>query len=187
MKYNNEHVLELILDNTKLLLNTKGVKGWSMDQLATASGLAKNTLYKIIGSKKDAILGVIYRDMDEVQHHIKERMKTEADTITIEDLFDTFLLTFSNLHGKYLTEVLLEYPGSGSRIEKQILEMRWLLAELFELVKERSHLRADIDIELLFNCLRGISTEFIRLGHTGESFAEKSRIAYGYLLKGICE
>jgi AcrR family transcriptional regulator len=168
-------------------LNTKGVKGWSMDQLATASGLAKNTLYKIIGSKKDAILDVINRDMNEVQHHLKERLKTEADTIMIEDLIDTFLLTFSKLHGKYLTEVLLEYPGNGPQIERQIQEMRWLLAELFELVKERSHLRADIDIELLFNCLRGISTELIRLGHTGESFAEKSRIAYGYLLKGICE
>ncbi|MDF1616758.1 TetR/AcrR family transcriptional regulator [Petrocella sp. FN5] len=187
MKYNNEHIFELILDNTKTLLNEKGVKGWSMDQLAMASGLAKNTLYKIIGSKKEAVLSVIYRDMDEVQHHLKKRLKTEADTIMIEDLIDTFLLTFSNLHGKYLKEVLIEFPGNGPRIENQINEMRWLLAELFELVRERSHLRADIDVELLFNCLRGISTEFIRLGYTGERFVEKSKTAYGYLLKGICE
>jgi AcrR family transcriptional regulator len=187
LKYNNEHILELILDNTKLLLNTKGVKGWSMDQLAMDSGLAKNTLYKIVGSKKEAIFGVIYRDMDAVQHHIRERIKKEADTIKIEDLIDTFLLTFSNLHGKYLAEVMVEFPDHGLRLEGQINEMRSLLVELVELVQERSHLREDINIGLLFNCLRGISTEFIRLGYTGESFAEKCRIAYGYILNGICK
>ncbi len=185
MKYNDEYVYELILDNTKRLLNERGVKGWSMDELARDSSVAKNTLYKIVGSKREAVSAVVFRDIEKVRLKLEYLMAKKAGTITLDDFIEGFLMTFSHLHIHYLTDVTLEFPASGLKIEKAVEEIRKLLIQLFETIKTERKLREDLDINLLFDCIRGISTEFIRLGYTDDIFVQKSRIIYEYLLHGI--
>ena len=185
MKYNNEHVYNLILNNTKRLLNERGIKGWSMDRLAKESSLAKNTLYKIVGSKREAILAVVFRDMGKIRTQLEAMLNKNPESITLEEYGEVFLMTFSNLHGSYLTEIILEFPGKGPKIEAEMKEMRKLLKRLIETVKKENWLREDLDIDLLFECLRGVSMEFIRMGYTGDVFVEKSRKVYNYLLHGI--
>lgn len=185
MKVNNESVYELILDQTKELLNQYGIKGWSMDRLAKQSGVAKNTLYKIVQSKENAVYRVIVRDMEYINGELKAVIEANMAKVDTNALIDLFAELFGKMHGPYLQQFFLEYPASMLDIKSRVDRIEGLVLQLIEAMKEEEILRPDCDGVIVYESLRGMSIEFIQQGYSGEQFAHRVRQSFRYLVEGI--
>lgn len=186
MKYNDQAILNNIYDKTKELLTIRGVKGWNMDQLAKESGLAKNTLYKIIGSKENVIIEVISRDIRIVCEQIEDLLNGDAkhigDVLQVAEIFSNAM---AKTHGAYLDEVYLEYPNSAKIIiEKKQQTMDSLQAFLKRNI-ENNVFRQDVDEVLLVNILEGIFLQLLRMGDTGDKLLQQLTKTFDYLLNGV--
>ncbi len=185
MKVNNESVYELVLDQTKGLLNQYGIKGWSMDRLAKQSGVAKNTLYKIIQSKENAVYQVIVRDMEYINGELVKVIRANMAKVDTNELIDLFATLFGKMHGPYLQEFFLEYPTSMLDIKSRVDRIEGLVLQLIEAMKEEGILRPDCEGAIVYEALRGMSIEFIQQGYSGEQFANRIRKSFRYLVEGI--
>lgn len=187
MKYNDQEVEEQIYDKVKNFLVTKGVKGWNMDMLAKESGLAKNTLYKIIGSKEKAIMNVILRDIVYLKNKLNNLLEASMASRNIDNIINLFSELFVSTHGEYLNEVLLEYPGSGKKVQKSTKLMDEIVIKFLKEKIEQGVLKSDCDPSIIHEMLQGTTIYFIQLGYYGDDLSKRLKISYEYLLNGIIE
>lgn len=187
MKYNNQEIEEQIYNKTRLFLEERGVKGWNMDQLAKESGLAKNTLYKIVGSKEDVITNIVLRDMKYIESQLKLFFADESRHGEVVTVVKLFAELFTNTHGAYLNEVLLEYPSSGKKIKenKCIMEER-VISFLNKKIKQGTF-KPECEAEVIYEILNGITIHFIKLGYYGDTLLNRLIVSYKYIIYGIGE
>ena len=69
MKIRDEKIQENVIRATEKLYLKQGINGWNMDTVARESGLAKNTLYKIIGSKEQLVVTIV---IGRLRHNVDE-------------------------------------------------------------------------------------------------------------------
>ena len=62
-KVDNKEYQQLIRDNAKLLIDKSGVKGLNMMSLAKMSGVAKQTLYTMVGNKEKLLQAILNEEM----------------------------------------------------------------------------------------------------------------------------
>jgi len=117
MKVDNRHTQERVLETAKQLMLEFGLKGVNMDKLAKQSGVAKATLYKIIGSKEDLITKITVDFFADTFGHIFESILSKK---SYQNFSKTDIENFASLAvGKMRViqkQVFLEYP----LIEKQV-------------------------------------------------------------------
>jgi AcrR family transcriptional regulator len=110
MKVCNEVIRKRIIQTTCDLLRRNGLKGWNMDILAHETGLAKNTLYKIIGSKEQLLEEVVISKMIQDLEHIDLITQEEKDYMTaVNKMIEKFIdLTKNN---NFIPRIYFEYPS----------------------------------------------------------------------------
>ena len=79
MKYNDQNIEAKVLQKTFELLQKYGIRGWNMDMLSLQSGLSKNTLYKIIGSKEDLMERVTMNYYQEIYSQLTKILENAED------------------------------------------------------------------------------------------------------------
>ena len=117
LKTNNEEVIRSVYSNTIRMVNDYGIRGWNMDDLARESGLAKNTLYKIIGNKEALIMNIV----DDMWSRYYNYISSTIDTYETKEVIGKFiedLPGFNDDKGPYLN------MGIYSRCLDQRMEFR---------------------------------------------------------------
>jgi len=89
MKIHNEHIREKVNKCAKKLLYTHGVKGWNMTMLAAEAGLARNTLYKIIGSKEKLVETIVLYQLRERAESILDFIRKDGNWSDKEAAIET--------------------------------------------------------------------------------------------------
>lgn len=185
MKVNNDEIQNIVLDTTKKFIKEKGVKGFNMDELAAASGVAKNTLYKMIGSKEAIVFKALFDEFKKLDDQLENLMSRSIKKVQLEELSLFFTEMFTSTYGGYIKDILLEYPGNGRLLQEYMEEMRAKVIDHFKQRKALGDLREDLDVPVLFEILEGVTVQFIRSDYTGEALAERLIMAYDYILEGI--
>lgn len=186
MKYNDQAVFETILDKTKQLLMSRGVKGWNMDQLAYESGLAKNTLYKIIGSKENAIVEAMIRDINRISMTIRNVLLSEdTPPPSLETIAKMFCSLLAEIHGDYFNEVLTEYPGSAGKIKENKELANETVAAVIDIYVSRGVLRDDISGEIVHNIIDALITFYMDKERDPEIIGQKMLQSLEYMMTGI--
>ncbi|MDP8232351.1 MAG: TetR/AcrR family transcriptional regulator [Candidatus Zophobacter franzmannii] len=117
MKVDNTHTQEKVLKTAKTMMLEYGLKGVNMDKLAKESGVAKATLYKIIGSKEDLITKIAVDFFAETFGHIFETILNieNYDNYSKADIEEIASLAVGKMRVIH-RQVFLEYP----LIEQQV-------------------------------------------------------------------
>jgi Transcriptional regulator len=185
MKSNDERIDARILVCAEDLLFQKGLQGWNMDQLASQAGLAKRTLYKIVGTKEKLIERIVMNKIFEIQHKLQNIVESEKDFFVA---LDEFICTYPNILGLAsgkLGEIYLEYPA----IEEQVICRRRELADyLYNFIqsgKDTGKIRQDVDVEILIQALQAILLHFIKHERDSTAFRNRLTIAMQYIFHGI--
>lgn len=186
MKYNDQAVLETIQDKTKQLLMSRGVKGWNMDQLAYESGLAKNTLYKIIGSKENAIVQTMIRDVNRISMTIRNvLLDEEAPPPSLDVIAEMFCSLLAEVHGDYFNEVLVEYPNSAGTIKDNKELAHETIEAVIKVYVERGVLRDDVQVETLHDIIEALITYYMNKERNPAQIGQKMLRSLEYLMEGI--
>ena len=180
MKYNDSATQEQVIEKTIELLKLHGVRGWNMDRLSAETKLAKNTLYRIVGSKENLMEQVALKHCKRVYGQLLRISDESGDYFkTLEKL----LQTYSEISPAYFAEIFLEYPNVKSAVETHFVEAKQRLINYIEAGISAGHVK-DLGAEKIFDLLRSIGLFFVGTTDKRER-AEKIQFAFQCVLHGI--
>jgi len=87
----DELVKEEILKQAQGLFKQFGIKKTTMDDIATACGKAKSTLYHYFKSKEEVFDEVVYMELKNLRKVVKQRVEEKT---TLRDKINTYVLEF---------------------------------------------------------------------------------------------
>jgi AcrR family transcriptional regulator len=184
MKVCNEVIRKRIIQTTCDLLRKTGLKGWNMDLLAHETGLAKNTLYKIIGSKEMLLEQVVISKMIQDLEHIDMIIQEEKDYMTaVNKMIEKFIdLTKNN---NFIPRIYIEYPSIEMKIKSKQSE---IIASIFRFIRngmDMDLVRDDLAPEFIYDLIEGTAMHYFRMGLTGSDFEKAFQCAMDCLVNGL--
>lgn len=186
MKCNDTYVEKRVLDKTANLILNKGIKGWNMDQLSYEIGLAKNTLYKIIGSKEALIEEVVLRFIINVQRQLVEIIKNEKDYITaLEKIINLFPLLINNYYTGFMKEIFITYPSIEKSVRSHQDEITKSIINFIGKGMEDEIIKNDVTEEFTFEMFKALILHFIKSGAKDKELSEKLAVSFNCLINGI--
>jgi AcrR family transcriptional regulator len=184
MKSCNADIKERIIQTTREFLIRNGLKGWNMDLLAQETGLAKNTLYKIIGSKEKLLEQVIFSKMRQDLLHIEKISHEENDYLTaVNKMVEKFVELTKNNH--VITKIYFEYPSMEKKIK---LSRKEIIASICNFVKngmDMGLVRDDLTPEFIIDLIEGTAMHYFRMGMSGSEFEKAFQCAMDCLINGL--
>ncbi|SHJ82494.1 transcriptional regulator, TetR family [Desulfatibacillum alkenivorans DSM 16219] len=192
MKVDNQHVQQKVFDSAKKLLFTRGVKGWNTDMLAREAGLAKNTLYKIIGSKEQIVEAVAMAQVRENAESAAAFLQTGIDWAdkqktlqAVRTALERFTSNMSRFEPVVLPQIYLQYPGVEVKINALVKDLTLLAHDFFRQAKDHGFIRPEVDPEVVMDMARAMVAHYIRQGADRSEFEDRVKKAFDYVLQGI--
>ncbi len=187
MKINNLEIEERILKKTHDLILSRGLRGWNMDTLAKECGLAKNTLYKIIGSKETLFEKIVMRQLSKNLKTVDRMIQGTDDyskiSISIPKKFSRLV---SGFDVKALNLIYLEYPGIEKKAKKLMRDLGSNLISAIRKGQENKTVRDDVKPEFIFEIIKAVSDHYILHSDLeGEEFEKAYTKAMLCLNEGI--
>ncbi len=181
MKYKDESVENAILQKTVEFLQRYGVRGWNMAELAEHSGLAKNTLYRVIESKELLMERVTTDYYNKIYSRLTEILEAGGDYI---DTCKKLISVYIDLSPAYFSEIFKEYPALEKRIANKYAAVRQRMIDYIKKGVDAGILREDLDAEKTFELMRSVclmyDTKF-----SEQERAEKIHFAFECITYGI--
>ena len=87
----DELAREEILKQAQYLFKQFGLKKTTMDDIATACGKAKSTLYHYFKNKEEVFDRVVFMELEDLRKIVRERVD---DKILLKDKFNTYIFEF---------------------------------------------------------------------------------------------
>lgn len=186
MKVSSADIRDKVLKTTRDLLRRKGLKGWNMDLLAQETGLAKNTLYKIIGSKEQLLTQAILSKMQEDLVQIEQILDEENDyNLAVSRITKRFAELVKDSFDNVIPSIYLEYPAIEKNVRTAQIEIHASLRAFILKGMEQGMMRNDVAPEFILNLVEGIVLHYYRTGHTGDTFETAFHRAMDCLVNGL--
>lgn len=186
MKVHNEHVVASVRANAKQLLLERGVKGWSMDELAEMSGLAKKTLYRIAGSREKLIREVVLSD-------VEQRIAVTVELLTGDEDFDAKLerippVVADSVVRYGMRGVISQFKRHHPAIWEDALSLKRRQVEplhaFFAKGIREGRLRGDLTPQQIVDLALAV-VDFYNEHYTGSELGEKLETALAVVVRGI--
>ncbi len=162
MKVNNIEIEERIFQKTHDLILARGLRGWNMDTLAKECGLAKNTLYKIIGSKETLFEKIVMRQLSKNLQLVDRMIQASDDyskiSISIPKRFSRLVSRFEK---KALSLIYLEYPGIEKKAKNLMRDLASNLISAIRKGQENKTVRDDVEPEFIFEIIKAVSDHYV--------------------------
>jgi AcrR family transcriptional regulator len=185
-KIDNQEYEKIVHENAKDLIMKYGVKGWSMDELALLSGVAKKTLYGIIGNKEKLMMDLFEKEMN--QNHTKMKAIINGSGDSIDKLRELLLDMPSKLGGftrKFSREMKTEFPLTEKTLKEkyecQVKDVQKFIVQC----QNENIIRKEINTDVLMFLMKKLIESFIISDFDEEKFAYYTRTSMEYLMHGI--
>ena len=185
MKTGNQIVEKQIYDNVWTLLNKYGHKGWNMDDLARMSGVAKNTLYKIVGNKEALLAKVVFSVQDEYTAVLKQATNEDKPLQALYSLTERIPLIFEKYDIASIRELLVQYPKLAAEYNEREERMTDALIALYEKGLDEGFVRKDIDVRFLSTLQRIVREQLIENAESAEEMAHNLKNALIIIIEGV--
>jgi AcrR family transcriptional regulator len=174
----DESVSESITEAVLGLLAELGIRGMSMDAVATRAGVSKASIYRRWDSKEDLVIDVIGGLV--IAADATSTGEIRSDLLQVLGRFGAFI---SELKAGSIFARLAGEVQAGSELGKHcaeavILPRRAVIAGLITAAKERGELRQDLDVELAVDMLVGpvIIRNLMAAIRTGDYVADEKLV-----------
>lgn len=185
MKVNNSDILARIHAETLNLIITYGVKGWTMDTVCKRSGLARDTLYRIIGNKEDLINSVFQKVLTEHNYKISELLDQDQEFYaTLRDIvmvLSEFLARFSL---EKLNQIFIEYPSVEKSINGDMENFFVKFERFLDDGKRAGQLKENVDPQLLVKITHACIMQILKQPEKFNA-TEDIKTLLDYLIDGI--
>jgi AcrR family transcriptional regulator len=186
MKTNRPEIVSLVLGKAIEIIVQRGAKGLTMDDLARASGVAKNTLFKIVGSKEKLIETVVIDQMERslaaltaIIREGKGYQETAGRILREHPLFLAESLKVP------APEIFLEYPAIRKKAEEFQKRAASTVVELITKGQVEGYIRNDVPPEFLCDLISGIVDHYSASGLHGDALKDALVTAFRCLREGV--
>lgn len=186
MKYNDGYTRHRIIALASELLQQKGIRGWNMDKLSQKAGLAKNTLYRTIGTKEDLMKEVLLHQITETQAKLVALTDRNLPYRSIlEEMVQVFPELLAPLFTGLIQDIFNEFPA----IEEEVKKHRNIVTEriilFFKKGVAEGELTKDLNPQILFEMLQGIVLYSLKAADGEKDLKNRLSLSFRYLLDGI--
>ncbi|MFH1138167.1 MAG: TetR/AcrR family transcriptional regulator [Pseudomonadota bacterium] len=185
-KTQNPNIRDMVLAKAAGLIARRGPKGWSAADLAKECGLAKNTLYKIIGSKEQLVETIVLDQIEATTGLLTAIIQRENDyRSAVRRMIHDGPSFLSERPRVAFPEIFLEFPSIESKARARQKRAAAAIIEFIEHGQGNGDIRKDMAPEFLYDLVRGIVEHYTRSGLEGEPLAEALRGAFTCLSEGV--
>jgi AcrR family transcriptional regulator len=174
----DESVSESITEAVLGLLAELGLRGMSMDAVATRAGVSKASIYRRWDSKEDLVIDVIGGLV--IAADATSTGEIRSDLLQVLGRFGAFIseLKAGSIFARLAGEVQAGSELGKHYAEAVILPRRAVIAGLITAAKERGELRQDLDVELAVDMLVGpvIIRNLMAAIRTGDDVADEKLV-----------
>jgi AcrR family transcriptional regulator len=174
----DESVSESITEAVLGLLAELGIRGMSMDAVATRAGVSKASIYRRWDSKEDLVIDVIGSLV--IAADATSTGEIRSDLLQVLGRFGAFIseLKAGSIFARLAGEVQAGSELGKHYAEAVILPRRAVIAGLITAAKERGELRQDLDVELAVDMLVGpvIIRNLMAAIRTGDDVADEKLV-----------
>src|SRR5690606_31258408 len=145
-----------LMEKAEELFCKLGYKAVSMDDIATAAGISKMTIYKYFSSKEDLFLKSMQSIADKAYDGLIERLNKANDTISKIDVLLNYSIESSQNYSKALYKDILENQYILGILMKEKKRMsRIIFQDILMEGKAKGEIR-DVDVEFMANLLNAL-------------------------------
>lgn len=168
------------------LIFAKGIRGWTMEDIAKQSGITKRTLYKIIPNKKKFIEQILIAHIQTVQKKIEQTINGSNDYLAnIEEIIHEFPKYAMEIPSTTLNEIFLEYPSIENKVIQQRQELTQRIATYLQKGIDQGIIRPNISADMTIQMFQAMLLYFIKNHDDNEDFIKKIQISFTTILTGI--
>ena len=186
VKAQKPEIQKLVINTAAGLIAKKGPKGWSTAELARECGMAKNTLYKIIGSKEELVETIVLGQIDvTIDWHKNIIHQTKDYRAAASRMFKEAPGFLAARPRVTFPEIFLEFPALADKAREH---ERRAASEIMAFIRQgqkEKHIRNDMEPEFLSNLIRGIVEHYTRSGLEGEALSRALLKAFTCLREGV--
>jgi hypothetical protein len=186
MKSCNADIRERVIRVTSDFLKQHGLKGWNMDILAHETGIAKNTLYKIIGSKEKLFEQVILSKMKEDLNQVGRIINEEKDYPTaVNRITQKFVELTKDTFDYVIPSIYMEYPALEKKVRASQKQITRFIIDFIRSGMDEGFIRDDLEPEFILDLIEGIVLHYFRSRVTGAKFEKAFQCAMDCLINGM--
>ncbi|MBP7901992.1 MAG: TetR/AcrR family transcriptional regulator [Spirochaetes bacterium] len=186
IKYDDENIRKQIIQHVSEIIFTKGTKGWNMDDLSSRAGLAKNTLYRIIGSKEDIINEAVMEHIKDVQSRLYCIMRSDEDFPSrLKKASDVFPDLLNSVYSESFSHVFKDFPSTEINIISRRKEINRSIIDFINEGITNKMLKKNINAEVVFESFQSVVLYYLKSNY--KPHEKKSRIsgAFEIIINGI--
>ena len=186
MKIRDEKIHDSIVKATEKLFLVNGITGWNMDTVAGETGMAKNTLYKIIGSKELLIEHIVIARLKKNIDEIVGIFRAEKDFVrAVETGARRLARNISRENPLALNRVFKEYPAIKEKFDVISRELSTSIHSYLNGARKAGVIRNDIDNDILVSMVTAVINHYLAGPYRGQEFENRVYTSFMYLLKGV--
>jgi len=186
MKVDNLQTQERVLETAKNMMLEYGLKGVNMDKLARQCGVAKATLYKIIGSKQELITKIAVDFFADTFGHLFESIlsKNSYQNFTKTDIESLASLAIGKMR-VIQKQVFLEYPMIEKQFSENMEGYKNQFIAKFVLLQARGEIIKDITPESIYRFFRTIFMQMVTSSYSDPEVKSQLIEMYYVFFRGL--
>jgi AcrR family transcriptional regulator len=183
-----QELREQIVSTALGLFTTQGIKGITMDDIASTMGISKRTLYEVFADKESLLLDCMAMSQSDAMNYMKEVSDKSANVMEVLlRLYQTSLEQLHKVNPKFFEDIK-KYPRVNQEIERRRHAEAAERMAFFRLGMKQGFFRDDINLaivnDLVFSQLDQLANSSNELTHK-YSFREVYETIMFTYLRGI--
>lgn len=186
IKYDDENIRKQILRHVGKIIFTKGTKGWNMDDLSARAGLAKNTLYRIIGSKEEIIKEAVIEHIKDVQSRLYVILHSDEDySSRLTKALNIFPDLLNAVYSESFSCVFRDFPSIEATIINRRKEISKSIVDFINEGILNKELEKNFNAEIVFETFQAIVLYYLKSDYKPHEKKSKISDAFGIIMNGI--
>ncbi len=185
-KSDKAEIHEMVTKVAKDMMMRYGLKGLNMVELARECGLAKATLYKIIGTKEDLVKEIAFEIFDMNIIKILEPFKTIDEPVEATRVFLDNYLNYAIISQKILIhQIYKEYPLIEKDVEEKYEDEIKIVNQCYVDWQKRGLIRQDINVEYCVEALQDLNYVYVTASYSEEETIDRVQASFRCMLLGM--
>lgn len=146
---NKDLVRDRIFDSAQNLFSTYGIKGITMDEIASSIGISKRTLYQVVKDKEDLLLACILRSQLDMQNYLESVLEKTDDVLEVIIYGYKYIIKkYQKVNIRFFEDVK-RYPKAYELFRKGQEKDSQKSIDFFKKGVEQGLFRSDVNFEIL--------------------------------------
>lgn len=163
-----------------------GLRGLNMVELARECGLAKATLYKIIGTKEDLIRQIAFRIFGVNFIEMLEPFRTIEDPVkATQEFLDNYFDYAIQAQKILVQQIYKEYPLIEKEVDQEFKVEIDFVTNRYKDWQKEGLIRQDINVDYCLDALQHLNEFYVAEHYSEEETIARLRASFTCILRGM--